>query len=842
MIDSSLLGSNSKFTNKAEASSRLLRCRISSVKECRIWLAELLLGEELLDTTDGKMLRSRISLDSDSYRRYGVEQRRKFPKDVRYSVHAEFRQSPLPEISRSDEGKFILDKDSEEGGFASPRRPTRGLRGYRNFREWTSPPEAGWTNAVSGIESGVYRVRQGTTHFHSAAPEPPLLTMRSDGSGASTYELPRNTFRSPVIYENSLVARNSHRSPYVVQPSSPQFGKHIIPQSPTGPVLSPKGRLRSSSPGPLSTQWRQLAQLASFNEVSSVKQPSSVERSFPSTLISSFHNSNQLTPSMRGFPGDGISPFFQFSSYSPYGKELPVLSPLYRYPDSRTIHVVGAQVHEPPPRFCSRPTYHPYYLPTPRYSPWGTPQGAYYDRRFDWMSPHQAEMMGRRAVLDSGQHVHQLPQHRIISPYNRAHHDSARHYANLPPMISPRGFQQQPSPLRVPHFLLNPLPRPENQKPLATSSPPRLRMRTRGYERDMHPSVHAVSRLPRVVPDYENRNLRSDRGAKGLMSTVGEHPESRRRQGSGRIRHHSAPDLNTSSRDFKDNPTRSRLHHGRPRRHGDRSRSHEVSYDLSPEFSHDQSPDSSSGFGSKNTSQQQSSSQSGQSLAALGLDTSRFSENSIKAFAPSDQRWESRRLGIGAQIWPPPRLPPSYEQWLARQMQPQFRVPSGHYSYAIGDENRDFMLSRRTNPSVIPRHSLREVAHSHPNVNELENDVFDSVDQVDRTATTTATPVANLDVSVDDHYEFDTMLSPTPIDETLMPGSSEWSSVGSAGNGNSLRRLSDSELYGTGSSFGDRRRMSEESMEERVAAMKQEFMEYRRRQARRSETQLESVC
>lgn len=832
-----------------DTACRLWRCRSSGAKSFRIWLAELLLGSELLDTTDGKPLHSLSSSvgDADSYRRYGTNSSRRFNKNARYSVRTEYRQSPLPEIVRSNEGKFILDQDSEDGGFTSPRRPTRGLRGRKNFREWTSPPEAGWTTAVSGVECGVYRVRQGTTHFHPAVPNPASINSRSQGSGASAYEIPRNMFRSPVIYENSIVARGPFRSPYVVQPVSPQFGQHVIPRSPPATVLSPKGRLRSSSPGPLSTQWRQLAQLASFNDVSSVNQPSSVERSFPSTLISSFHNSNQHTP-LRGIPGDIHSPFFQFPGYLPFGKELPVLSPLYRYPDTRTFHVVGAQVHEPPPRFRTRPTYHPYYLPPPRYSPWALPQGALYNRRFDWMSPNQAESMSRRAVLDSGQHVHHLPQHRVMPNYSpQRYGDSNRHYANLPPTRSSINIHVQPYPMQDPHFLLNPLPRPENQKPLATSSPPRLRPRNRVYEVNFHP---AIPRSPRLVPEYQNQIVVDRRDENKFIPprTMGKDAEPvRYRNVSRRIRHHSAPDLNTSSRDYRDHSSRSKLPSNRAKRHGDhKSRSHDVSYDISHEISNDQSPDSSSGFGSKNTSHQQNSSQSGQSISALGLDTSRVSENSGKTLTFSDQRWQSRRSETGPQIWPPPRLPPprlppSYEQWLSRQMQPQFRVSDGNYNYSMKGAHVS-IFPNETELNSIPQNAMSEVAHSHPIISELDNDVFDSVDQVDRTVTTAATPVATLDLSVDDHYEFDTMLSPTPIDEALMPAGGEWSSGGSVGNSNSLRRLSDSELYGTGSSFGDRRRMSQESMEERVAAMKQEFLEYRRRQAQRSETQLESVC
>lgn len=832
----------------------------------RIWLAGVLLGGEFMDTTDSRPLESVNSMyDSDSYKKYGIEKQGKFPKDVKYSVYAEYRQSPLPEIARANDGKFILDKDSDEGGFTSPRRPARGVIGSRKWQEWTSHPEAGWTTAVSGVESGVYHVRQGTTstHVHPRQPHPPRLSLKSEQSGTNTYELPTTASRSPVIYENSMIARRRpYSSPYYFHSKSPHFGEHEIPNSPL-PVLSPKGRLRSSSPGPLSNQWRQLTELASFNEISSVKQPSSVERSFPSTVLSSFHTTNQHTPSIHAMSMEAQSPYFQFPTHSAYAKEYPSISPLYRYPNTRTVHLVGAQIHEPPPQFRTQPSFHPYYLPPPRYySPWGTPQRSMYDRRFGWISPQQAAMMSRHAFLGSGQHVHHIPHHSqiITSPYTPSFvPDASRHYANIP-FLRRDPYIHQRTPRTYPRMLLNPNPLPvpssENQKPLATSSPPRLRPRLRprqSYIGDHVQTLKPSSHPNRFVVNTQRPQNISELNAskrQAHRSNILPYPPHkditsiRNRDNNRRIRHHSAPNLSISGQEDVEVIRRVRFPPGRSRRNTEsKSRSNEVSYDLSQEMSHDQSPDS-SGFGSKNTSQQQSSSQSGQSLSALGLDTSRVSEISPKSYKHSDESWESRAMGYDRQIWPLPRLPPSYEQWLARQMQPQFRVPTVNYEYPTFSKPEVLLSPCRSNRSELERTQRNNALYDHAIVAELENDVFDSVDipDVPERTNTLSTAAAALDISVDNHYEFDTMLSPTPIDETLMPASGEWSSSG-GGNGNNSRRLSDSELYGTGSSIEDRRRRSQESMEERVAAMKQEFLEYRRRQASRSDTtHLESVC
>ena len=89
-----------------------------------------------------------------------------------------------------------------------------------------------------------------------------------------------------------------------------------------------------------------------------------------------------------------------------------------------------------------------------------------------------------------------------------------------------------------------------------------------------------------------------------------------------------------------------------------------------------------------------------------------------------------------------------------------------------------------------------------------------------------------LDISVDGHYEFDTVLSPTPGDDNTAMWSRTRIPSGDRG-------LSDSEIYGS----GGRRRRGHESMEARVAAMKQEFHEYRQKQARRRRSrEMESVC
>ena len=804
------------------------------MRDFRIWLAGILLGNDLID---GRPLGSLSSqYDADSIKNYNIEKIKRLPRDVHFSARTEFRKPSIPEISRTNEGKFILESDSDEGGFTSRRRPARGVLKTRPWNEWNIPPP--------GIESGVYHVRQGTTtHLHPQHKQPAHFSLRSEGSGTGTYEIPRHRRGSPV-YENSMMSRHPlSNTAFYVHSTSPQFGQHMIPRTSQKSILSPKGRLRSSSPGPLATQWRQLTELASFNEISSVRQPSSFERSFPSTVFSSFHNSNHHTPVIHEIPPESHPLYFPYSYPPYYDQDHPTMPSLYKYPNSRRFHIVGAQVHEPPARYRTRASYHPYYLPPPRYySPWQPPHRQI-DRRFGYISPQHSGIIRKHALLGSGQHIHLSPESSRI--LNESHNqsfvsDGLRHYVNIPSLRRNANIHREP-PRRDPRYLLNPPPSYENQKPLATSSPPRIRPTERRMVADYYTAQHHAHRhfIPPRIP-IVSPTTRHVKPPKEISHALPKETLGVKHKTFKRTRHHSAPNLSTSRQEDFDGSSKTRLPSDRKRRIGDlKSRSEEVSYELSNEYSEDQSPDSSSGFGSKNTSHQQSSSQSGQSLSALGLDTSRISEISIKNIKSANQPWEHYRLPEEPQIWPPPRLPPSYEQWLARQMQPQFRVPSAAYRYT----QRNYGLPNylvEPNPSIMPR-----TTNIGPEVvtSELENEVFDSNELVTIGPSISSPGAAALDISVDNHYEFDTMLSPTPIEDTLMPGSLELSSGGSGSNGNNMRRLSDSELYSTISSKEERKRRSQESMEERVAAMKQEFLEYRRRQAQKnSQTQLESIC
>ncbi|XP_064078244.1 protein turtle-like isoform X11 [Macrobrachium nipponense] len=820
---------------------KLLRCGIPGLRWEWAWVAGVLLGGRLLDSTDSRPLDTSAApqdissggqeategTSSEDYREYGVQRGRRFPRDVRYSVELEYSQ-PLGWISRTTDGRFVLDQDSEEGGFTSPRRPARGvinLGGQSQDRSPTRVTEEG------GVESGVYHVRDGTaSRLHHRQPLPPRFSLRSDGSGASTHEELR-----PSVQTHTSAGRWDGMTAQF-SPMSPEFGRHVIPETHGETVWSARSRrFRTSSPGPLSSEWNQLTQLASFSEVSSVQQPSSVERSFPSTVLSSFPNSAQGTPLAHGTSGVISPPSGDFPRvlHQKYSHQLPSLSASQVHP--RRI-LVGAQVHSPPSQI--HPQMQAWASPShPSLgSSWTTPLRSTHVWSTTRPMGHPTHSTGRPelTVLESGQHIHSPPMARAgpvvrealghIQPPRIP--DIPRHYVNLPP----RRDAYQRIPGRDPPYLLKPSTS-ENQKPLATSSPPRpraLQGRQRAYAlprpRPLPPPPLTSTKT--IVPDPLPRALGRTRDSDSSSDQPVTYTRERLQEAIGRVRSglfgatprtNSAPELSSAGR--------SEIRHISGRRSSKHSTggSAPVSHEQSHEQSQEQSPDSSSGFGSKNTSQQQSSSQSGQSLLALGLDSSRLEASEVMEMSDAQDvtlhappAWLLAAPPGRPTPWVRPRHPPPYEEWAARQVLPQFRMP-----VVIGSRHSNVkasMVGRRQRPGLSGLDA------------SLDSGSSVKVSPRPPPITIPVSPQQPLDISVDDHYEFDTVLSPTPGEDVA----AEWSRTRVPSG---ERGLSDSEIYGSG---GRRRH---ESMEARVAAMKQEFNEYRRRQARRRHSrELESVC
>jgi len=100
-----------------------------------------------------------------------------------------------------------------------------------------------------------------------------------------------------------------------------------------------------------------------------------------------------------------------------------------------------------------------------------------------------------------------------------------------------------------------------------------------------------------------------------------------------------------------------------------------------------------------------------------------------------------------------------------------------------------------------------------------------------------------VDTSVDGHYEFDAIFAatPTPSTPTGVRTALPQQRLGSGGED---RGISDSEIYSTSFYPTRPKRPSKyENIEARVQAMKEEFHEFRKRQAkRRRSEELESAC
>lgn len=417
------------------------------------------------DVVDGPRRRS-DSAEAADWLEYGADElpsrgsRRRRPQ-ARYSVQAEFLQPPAW-ISRSEEGKFVVNDDGER-----QVRPSSLLK-YQ-------------PGAV--VESGVYRI--GGDRLPSPRPQPILRRELSPLP-------PLKPKVRPLPYPQPLYP--------MTLLSSPQFGRYAIPSEP--PLPHSKEVIRSSSPGP---GLMFSPSLANFSDMSSVRQPSSAERSFPSRLSSSHHQTAET-------PLDAAEGFNQFFPdnvvlspsvpHTRYTRELPALLP---------IHQQLAAQHSLSPRTMS---------PTPQ-------------MRTVRAEIHTAEIPG------SASHIH--------NEFGLLLNTDGRHFHSPPPFRPPPPppvYQRLPYTISYPHA---------SQRPLATSSPPRRRH----FSPEAHPLVRGSD------DPSGSRRRRSPLTVAVRMS-----------------------------------PARSQ------QRLSERSRSQIVEY--SP-----QSQSSSSGFDSKNTSQQNQSSHSG---------------------------------------------------------------------------------------------------------------------------------------------------------------------------------------------------------------------------------------
>lgn len=469
------------------------------------------------DTTDGAATTSATSDDAADWLEYGaaeLHRRRRSYRPARYSVEAEFMQPP-GWISRTPEGKFVLED-------------TRRLHPSPIYFQ-ARPPSAYPPSPV--VESGVYRIGGDRTD----RPRPtPIL---------------RREFHSPT--------RMDHL--------------HRMPPSMAAPAGRRDVGLRSSSPGPgllLSPA------LTHFSDVSSVRQPGSAERSFPTTIATAASHSQANTPSQdfnRFFPNAAVlSPSV---SQSRYIRELPSLLPLHQQLPS----MMGVMMAASPVTIRTEAEVHTSLDPPRRPHIQGLPPPPLPAR-----PPADLHYLLKTDLSDRHSHSIRPPPFRPPPPPPHLHHQQ-----------------------RLPYTISYPPPPPSvamglSQRPLATSSPPRSR----------HPPAVAV----------DEQQLRRKRSPLTIAVRTSGH-----------------------------RPLADAHHPGR---------SGVVEY--SP-----QSQSSSSGFDSKNTSQQNQSSQSGSASGQSHLivpDTSTSSVQWTSPAIPARSALESHYVNwpvkkSASAAAPPPPLP-----------------------------------------------------------------------------------------------------------------------------------------------------------------------------------------
>ncbi|XP_043209726.1 protein turtle-like [Amphibalanus amphitrite] len=565
-----------------------------------------------------------------------------------YSVEMEYSQ-PLAWIARTPDGRFVVNGD-DDGGFLTPSGERR-----RRLRQAARP-----------LQSGIY-------HVH-----------------------PRRSPRTPV----PAGRRVSHG-----------FGKHQIPEhAPTSPVaLSPDGRrFRASSPGPLAGQLGPFE----FSDLSSVAVPGSIERTFPSTVLSSGSQ-----PSQGATPATGTAAaMVHRRDAAP--QETPRRRPDPRLPALRTIHEAAAAGASP------------HYENWPVEGRWRSAVAGPADTRLPRL------LDPRLAFRDSGQHVHTVghiePPRIADIPRPRPRQRPQPVYANVPRWSAAGGDPYRP------------------QRPLATSSPPPVaaappaprRFVTRAEPQAPVPRPAAVPAVPAVpvgvgVPPVAVPPAVVPPVAVPARTTTEESPSS----SLGRT---DRPLAYTRDRlQAAIGRVRSQLGLLRPASAPALSRWPED--ELPP---HEKSSSSGLGSSSKNTSQRTHSSS--------GL-SQQLADSQLTEPPPSPP--------------PPPALPPSLPPTHWRPVErPGTQLPA----------QLPYLPPYLPPPAYLP-------------------------------------PAQPLDISVDDHYEFDPVLTP-----------------GTESPGGAAPVLPRSRV----------RHVPE--MEARVQAMRQEFQRYRQRRARRhrsgDEPVTETVC
>lgn len=373
-----------------------------------------------------------------------MEPARRFPKSVRYQVKMEYSQ-PAGYISRTADGRFQL-YDADEEGFVSHYKP---------------------------IPSRPTGFQQHELAPHPRRPSP--LMIREYGDTRRMGE---------EVYDSREIS-SWERVPEI----------HTI-YSPRDP------RFRTSSPGP-------IARMKAFpgEDLSSVLQPSSAERSFPSTVSSRFTHSGVFPPSY----------------------ELPSLRILHE----NLPYVRGYEVHQPvPQQHQVRAQVHEGY--------------------YDYPRPRPIPISWRSERL--GSTTPQYPLETPTRPSAIHEQDLWEEVMDMPPQRSPT----EPSPVilppQVPDIQWREMPQrqlaaykriqaQDEHRPLATSSPPRIDRRIARVPPSLAPS--SVIAQPQVPMSFPHR------GSNGTASDSDERPVAYIREHLQEVIGRGHRDVHRSERPFR---------------------------------------------------------------------------------------------------------------------------------------------------------------------------------------------------------------------------------------------------------------------------------------------------
>lgn len=773
----------------------------------------------------------RPTLGKRAYYKISVE----YPTQPGYGVNRGPQAAKGGYISRSKDGKFVLEEETDEGGFEMELPPNRFrtrsvaiVAGYSPERLYSNMPPGAFV-----VESGVYKVG---ADREWERPEPIYWKQvvfgarsGSDGSGS----MPRR--RVGRLVEEDIQRLRAMESPSKPSRLLRQDNLELKRQS------GSTARLRASSP------LDQEAPLIEFqspgSEISTVPHPTSLDKSMPSTL---------LTQSTRGLSSIS-SPNFTgeaSSSRSLRQKSSAEMTPLGTIPEQSY-----GELEYPPPRSIVKADVHrqqDFARSAPRLLHHQQPHQLLGAIRPPPLNRREREELERQLYWERTTYRNAdalFPNYALNYPAPIHHHPGYQG------SISPSIQYPEVMPPRYEEALLMP------QVPLATSSPPIDRSQpVIGSQHSLGLPFATSTRTS--LHDYENMRYpsaavrkRRTAASRPTSDEVGRlHRDSTVIDGELLLKKNHHADAVSLVSEVLDAEVTALTNSSPGSSNGSTERSSKSSTkailqhakrNLEEGVTQDRST-SSSGIASKNSSQDQTASSSGSTSAAaqqpLSIDTSKTGLEPIPEGTHMYYYYDNLPF---YENWPPPKqFPP--------QVRPRMLL---NYQFVPPPD----AVSAQLLPPLTPHQSLGQVAkpQARPSSATEQRNSPGAAD------TSLDTPPSNvglahggsrpgsahsaplLDLSIDRHYEFDAARTPTD-DIGLHPEGNQpllllpqnWNRPylgynprrdrelgAAAAAANRERVFSDSEIYSP--VFPRGRPEPRVDITARVLAMKKEFAEYK---------------